>query len=344
MDCEQKIKDLEKANRILQKKLERSEVDRVKLEATNSKKEALLKTVIDELQESKTQLERRSNELEKTLFHLQTMQDKMAALGSMVADVAHEINNPVGFIIGNLNPAFEYIHDLFHLINLYQQHYPNPCPEIQTEMAVIDFEYIREDLPKLIDSMKEGTTRISNLSNSLRTFSRSDTEYKILFDIHEGLDSTLCILQHRLKANQDHPQIQVIKEYGEIPAINCFPGQLNQVFMNILANAVDALEESNLGLSFVEIQQRNNQIIITTNIENNSILIRIRDNGCGIPEDIKSKIFAHSFTTKPVGKGTGLGLAIAQQIITQKHGGTLQVNSVVGEGSEFVITLPIESV
>ncbi|WP_414752197.1 sensor histidine kinase [Anabaena sp. CCY 9910] len=342
MNCEQEIQRLEKANRILQKKLIRSEVDRVRLEETNSKKETLLKNVINELKQSQIQLEDRRHELEKTLFNLQTMQDKMSALGSMVADVAHEINNPVGFIMGNLNPAFEYIHELFRLLDLYQQYYPEPCPEIQAEMTAMDYEYVREDLPKLISSMKEGTDRISKLSNSLRTFSRTDAEYKLLFNIHEGIDSTLYILQHRLKATQDRPQIQVVKKYADIPLIECFPGQLNQVFMNLLANAIDALEESNFGLSFAEIEQKNNQITIITSLFANSILIQVKDNGFGISDELKSKIFEHSFTTKPVGKGTGLGLAIAQQIIVQKHGGKLEVNSVPGEGSEFIITLPIE--
>ncbi|MBD2250753.1 sensor histidine kinase [Nostoc parmelioides] len=342
MNCEQEIQRLEKANRILQKKLIRSEVDRVRLEEINSKKETLLKNVINELKQSQIQLEERSHELEKTLFNLQTMQDKMSALGSMVADVAHEINNPVGFIMGNLNPAFEYIHDLFRLLDLYQKYYPEPLPEIQAEIKAMDYEYVREDLPKLISSMKEGTDRISKLSNSLRTFSRTDAEYKLLFNIHEGIDSTLYILQHRLKADQNRPQIQVVKKYADIPLIKCFPGQLNQVFMNLLANAIDALEESNFGLSFVEVEKKNNQITIITSLCANSILIQVKDNGFGISDELKSKIFEHSFTTKPVGKGTGLGLAIAQQIIVQKHGGKLEVNSVLGEGSEFIITLPIE--
>jgi signal transduction histidine kinase len=207
----------------------------------------------------------------------------------------------------------------------------------------MDLDYVREDLPKLITSMKEGTARISQLSSSLRTFARADTESKLPFNIHEGINSTLFILKHRLKANQNRPEIQVIQEYEDIPIVECFPGQLNQVFMNILANAIDALEESNHGLSFAEIEKNKNKIIIKTTLDShtNSVVIRIKDNALGMSGAIKSKIFEHSFTTKPVGKGTGLGLAIAHQIIVQKHGGTLEVESVIGEGSEFAIAIPI---
>ncbi|AFY48866.1 histidine kinase [Nostoc sp. PCC 7524] len=343
MNCEQEIQKLEKANRILQKKIERSEADRIQLEETNRKKESLLKKVIDELQESQTQLEQRTIELEKTLINLQTMQDKMSVLGSLVSDVAHEINNPVGFIMGNITPAMEYIGDLLYLIELYQQCYPDPPKVIQKQIDLMDLEYVREDLPKLITSMKEGTDRINNLSASLRNFARSDTESTLLFNIHEGIDSTLVILKHRLKANQNRPEIQVIKNYGNLPIIKCFPGQLSQVFMNIFANAIDALEESNHGLSFATIEEKPNKIIIQTdfNSQNNFVVIRIKDNALGIPKAVKTKIFEHSFTTKPVGKGTGLGLAIAHQIIVQKHGGTIEVESTLGEGSEFIITLPM---
>ncbi|AUT01269.1 histidine kinase [Nostoc sp. CENA543] len=342
MNCPEEIQKLQKENRILQKKLERSDIDRIKLEETNRKKESLLKKVIDELQTSQTQLEQRTSELERTLIILQVMQDKMTVLGGLVADVAHEINNPVGFIMGNITPAIEYIHDLLYLIDLYQQFYPQPSPAIQKQITHMDLDYVREDLPKLITSMKEGTTRISQLSYSLRTFARADTESKVPFNLHEGIDSTLFILKHRLKANQYRPEIQVIQEYGDIPIVECFPGQLNQVFMNILANAIDALEESNQGLNFVDIEKKVNKIIIQTNLDeqSNLVVIRIKDNALGMSEAIKSKIFEHSFTTKPVGKGTGLGLAIAHQIIVQKHQGTLEVNSLVGEGSEFIITIP----
>ncbi|MEA5565038.1 sensor histidine kinase [Anabaena sp. UHCC 0399] len=343
MNCEEKIQKLEKANRILQKKLDRAAIDRMQLEETNRKKESLLKKVINELQESQTQLQQRTLELEQTLINLQTMQDKMSVLGGLVADVAHEINNPVCFIIGNITPAIEYIHGLLYLIDLYQQCYPDPLKEIKNQIKVMDLEYVCEDLPKLIMSMKEGTDRISNLSSSLRIFARADTEFKLPFNIHEGINSTLFILKHRLKANQNRPEIQVIKKFGDIPIIDCFPGQLNQVFMNIFANAIDALEESNSDLSFAEIQTKNNQIIIQTSLDhhNNYVLIRIKDNALGISEDVKAKIFEHSFTTKPVGKGTGLGLSIAHQIIVQKHGGTLEVESVLGEGTEFAIAIPI---
>ncbi|WP_442944456.1 sensor histidine kinase [Nostoc sp.] len=277
------------------------------------------------------------------LLNLQIMQNKMSTLGSLVADVAHEINNPVGFIAGNLTPAKEYIQNLLHLINLYQQTYPKASQEIEETIQLIDLEYVRDDLPKLISSMREGTDRISNISNSLRTFSRADTEQKVLFNIHEGINSTLMILKHRLKANKIRPAIELVQDYRELPLVECFPGQLNQVFMNLLANAIDALEESNYGLSFDEIKLNPNQITIHTALteDNNHVSIRIQDNGVGISADVQQKMFDHLFTTKPVGKGTGLGLSIAYQIIVQKHKGSLEVNSVLGAGSEFIITIPI---
>ncbi|MEH2410518.1 sensor histidine kinase [Nostoc sp.] len=343
VDYQQEIKEIKKANRILQKQLERSESDRIKLEDINKKKEHLLRKVIDELKEYQNNLEERSHELEMMLLNLQIMQNKMSSLGSLVADVAHEINNPVGFIAGNLTPAQEYIENLLDLIDLYQQTYPKASEEIQETIEVIDLEYMREDLPKLISSMKEGTDRIANISNSLRTFSRADTEQKVMFNLHEGINSTLLILKHRLKANNIRPAIELVQGYGELSLVKCFPGQLNQVFMNLLANAIDALEESNSGLSFNEIKANPNQITIHTALieDTNHALIRIQDNGVGISADIQQKMFDHLFTTKPVGKGTGLGLSIAYQIIVQKHRGTLEVKSVLGEGSEFIITIPI---
>jgi two-component system, NtrC family, sensor kinase len=344
-DCEREIQELKKANRILKKQLERSESDRIKLEETNKKKEVMLKKFIEELQESQKNLKERSYELEKTLINLQITQGKMSALGSLVADVAHEINNPVGFIAGNLIPAQEYISNLLHLIDLYQTCYKKPSPEIQKLINMIDLEYLREDLPKLISSMEEGTKRIRDISNSLRTFSRADKEKKVLFNLHEGIENTLIILKHRLKANQQRPLIQVLQEYAEIPLVECFPSQLNQVFMNLLANAIDALEESNVGRSFQNIQANPNQIRIKTklNDDQNHILISIQDNGLGMSDDIQQKVFEHLFTTKPADKGTGLGLSIARQIIVDRHGGNLEVDSVLGKGTNFTITLPIKS-
>jgi two-component system, NtrC family, sensor kinase len=343
LDYQQEIKELKKANRIIQKKLERSESDRRKLEETNRKKESLLRRVIDELKEYQNKLEERSHELEMMLLNLQIMENKMSTLGSMVADVAHEINNPVGFIAGNLTPAKEYIENLLHLIDLYQQTYPKASQQIQETIKMIDLEYLREDLPKLISSMGEGTDRISNISDSLRTFSRADTEQKVLFNIHEGINSTLLILKHRLQANKIRPAIQVVQYYEEFPLVECFPGQLNQVFMNLLANAIDALDESNAGLSFNEIKLNSNKITIHTALteDKNHVSIRIQDNGVGISAEVQQKMFDHLFTTKPVGKGTGLGLSIAYQIIVQKHKGSLEVNSILGKGSEFIITIPI---
>ncbi|MBC1278836.1 HAMP domain-containing histidine kinase, partial [Nostoc sp. UCD121] len=204
-----------------------------------------------------------------------------------------------------------------------------------------DLEYSLEDLPKMIDSMMIACDRLKNISTSLRTFSRADQDYKVPFNIHQGIDSTILILKHRLKANEQRPAIEVITNYDNLPQVECFPGQLNQVFMNILANAIDALDESNTDRSFGEIKANHNRIMITTSLTDKHIEVKIADNGQGMSESVKQKVFDHLFTTKGVGKGTGLGLAIAQSIVVEKHGGTLDVNSTPGQGTEFVITLPI---
>jgi signal transduction histidine kinase len=271
--------------------------------------------------------------------------EKMSALGNLVAGIAHEINNPVGFIGGNIQPALNYINDLFGLINLYEQKYPQPDAKIREEMEQIDLEYIREDLPKLVDSMKEGVKRIRDVSTSLRTFSRADTDRPLPFNIHEGIDSTILILKHRLKASEFRPQIEVVKDYGNLPAIECYAGQLNQVFMNFLANAIDALEDSNSARSYQDIAANPNRIAIATTVseDKKSVIIRIKDNGMGMSESVQQQIFEHLFTTKAVGKGTGLGLAIARQIVVETHGGTIEVNSYLGKGTEFAIALPVSA-
>ncbi|OYD87562.1 hybrid sensor histidine kinase/response regulator, partial [Nostoc sp. 'Peltigera membranacea cyanobiont' 213] len=260
---------------------------------------------------------------------------------NLVAGVAHEINNPVGCIIGNVDAVQNSINDLFGLIDLYQEELPQPSPTIAEELKTIDLQYLRDDLPNLIRAMKDGGDRITSISKSLRTFSRADSDQKQTFNLHEGIDSTILILRHRLKANDTRPAIEVVTNYGQIPAINCFPGQLNQVFMNILANAIDALDESNNGRTFAEIKANPNCITIQTSVENERVKIAITDNGKGMNESVKQKIFDHLFTTKAVGKGTGLGLAIARQIVESTHGGKLSCNSVLGEGTEFIIELPV---
>ncbi|NJO41714.1 MAG: response regulator [Cyanobacteria bacterium CRU_2_1] len=294
------------------------------------------------------QVLKRTAELSQALCNLKESQiqlvqrEKMSTLGQLVAGVAHEINNPVGFITGNLRHAEEYIQHLMHLVDLYQQYYPEPVEAVQAAIESIDLVYLREDLPKLLKSMKQGTDRIREISISLRTFSRADSDRKVLFDIHEGIDSTILILKHRLKETEKRPAIQVIKQYGKLPLIECFPGQLNQVFMNLLANAIDALEEFNKGCCIEEIMAHPNQIVIQTVVTDHShVQIRIRDNGTGMSDDVKSRLFDHLFTTKPVGQGTGLGLSIAHQIVVNKHRGTIEVNTAPGEGTEFIVSLPV---
>ncbi|MEH2378847.1 MAG: ATP-binding sensor histidine kinase [Nostoc sp.] len=267
--------------------------------------------------------------------------EKMSALGNLVAGVAHEMNNPLGFISASLQQAKPTLTDIVEHLKLYQESLPNPGDEIKDHAEKIDLDYSLEDLPKIIDSMVMACDRLENISTSLRTFSRADKDYKVQFNIHEGIDSTILILKHRLKANEQRPAIEVVTNYGNLPQVQCFPGQLNQVFMNLLANAIDALDESNQGKSFKEIKANPNCITITTSVENHLVKIAIADNGKGMSESVKQKIFDHLFTTKAVGKGTGLGLAIARQIVEETHSGKLSFNSVLGEGTEFIIEIPL---
>lgn len=267
--------------------------------------------------------------------------EKMVSIGQLVAGVAHEINNPIGFISGNIDHIEIYIRELLNILQLYQTELPNPSDVLQEKIEKVELDFVIEDLPKLVASMKEGTERIRNISTSLRTFSRSDTVQKVPFNIHEGIESTLMILMHRLKGNKDRPEIKVIKDYGELPLVECYPGQLNQVFMNILANAIDMFDEMAQTKSVAELKATPQQITIRTTIDTNQVQIEIFDNGKGMTEEVKAQIFDHLFTTKGVGKGTGLGLAIARQIVVDKHGGSLEVQSTLGEGTKFCIRLPI---
>ncbi len=281
----------------------------------------------------------KAHQLELTLQELQQAQlkliqsEKMSGIGQMVAGVAHEINNPVTFIHSNVNYINQYSQELLSLIKLYQQEYPQPTPAIQSAQEAIDLEFLSEDLPKLLKSMNMGTGRIRDIVLSLRNFSRLDQAEVKPVDIHEGIDSTLLILGHRLKAQLQFSGVEIIKNYGDLPLVKCYPGQLNQVFMNLLANAIDALEEGKKTL---------NRIRISTEFTNSkTVIIRIADNGLGIPEHIIEKLFDPFFTTKPVGKGTGLGLSISSQIITERHGGKLRCESTLNQGTEFIIEIPI---
>ncbi|HAJ64052.1 MAG TPA: diguanylate cyclase [Cyanobacteria bacterium UBA8543] len=286
------------------------------------------------------QLEKALQELQRTQAQL-VQSEKMSSLGQLVAGVAHEINNPVSFIYGNLIHAGGYAKDLLSLIQLYQKQYPIPTPEIQSEIEALDLDFLIEDLPKLLDSMKSGAERICEIVSSLRNFSRIAEAERKAVDIHEGLDSTLVILRNRLKAHGDSPGIHVIKEYGNLPKVECYAGQLNQVFMNLFSNAIDAIDEQNQSRTPEQIQAKPSTIRVCTELLNDhQVAIRIVDNGPGMTEQVKARLFDPFFTTKPVGTGTGLGLSISYQIVVERHGGQLLCFSELGQGTEFVIQIP----
>ncbi|BCL37720.1 sensor histidine kinase [Nostoc sp. MS1] len=292
-------------------------------------------------------VQKRTAELTQSLHNLQQTQlqliqsEKMSILGQLVAGIGHEINNPIGFIAGSLSHIEEYTNSLLSLISLQQQKFPDSDPEIEDLIAEIDLEYIHEDLPKLIKSMSQGINRLKDISLSLRTFARADISSQVEFQIHEGIDSTLMLLKHRLKGSGNRTEIKVVTEYGNLPPISCYPGQLNQVFMNIIANAVDAFDETDHQYFQQTSSQPTIHIITSVDSQRENVIISIRDNGCGMPLEVQARIFEQSFTTKPVGKGTGLGLAISHEIIVNKHHGNINCNSTLGDGTQFTIILPI---
>lgn len=296
------------------------------------------------LEKKTQQLNEKNFYLEQTIYELKHTQsqlilaEKMSALGHMVAGVAHEINNPVNFIYGNLTHASEHIQYLFKLVDIYQQEYPNPSQKVQEVIANINLAYLSEDLPKILDSMHFGANRIRNIVLSLRTFSRLDEAEIKAVDIHESINSTLLILQHRLEDKTGGSHIEVIKDYGKIPLVTCYASHVNQVFLNILNNAVDALKEA---------QDHNGSFtpcirISTEQVNSDFVKIIIADNGAGITPEVQQNIFNPFFTTKPVGRGSGLGLATSYQIIVQKHRGQLICVSEPLKGAEFIIQMPIE--
>jgi len=299
----------------------------------------------EELRCSEHRERQKALELEQTLRELQVTQtmmiqaEKMSSLGQMIAGIAHEINNPVNFIHGNINYARQYTSNLFELLDVYQQQYPDTFPEILEKLDRIDLEFIGKDLPKILNSMQSGTERIRKIVLSLRNFSRLDEAEKKKVDLHEGIESTLLILQNRLKITSNRPEITLIKDYGNLPSLECYPGQLNQVFMNLINNAIDTLEDrfNQKGLMNENLEIR----IKTQEVNQEWVEIRIKDNGLGISQEIQNRIFDPFFTTKPIGQGTGLGLSICYQIVVQQHGGTIQCFSELDRGSEFIIRIPV---
>jgi two-component system, NtrC family, sensor kinase len=298
-----------------------------------------------ERQQAALQLKQQATDLETALRELQRTQgqlvqsEKMSSLGQLLAGVAHEINNPVSFIYGNLEHASAYAHDLLNLVMLYQDHYPEPDATISEAIEAMNLAFLCQDFPKTLDSMKVGAERIHNIVLSLRTFSRTTDRLDPAADLHAGLDSTLMILKGRLQTGRR--PIQVVKDYGHLPPVSCYAGQLNQVFMNLLVNAIDALETG-----WVEADPTNQPsdptITIVTRLEQQQVVIQISDNGPGMTKTVQSRLFDPFFTTKPAGHGTGLGLSICYQIITEKHQGQLACQSAPGEGSRFTITIPVQ--
>jgi signal transduction histidine kinase len=308
--------------------------------------EAALSKLNEELEK---RVEERTSELSNALHQLQQAQvqlvqsEKMSSLGQLVAGIAHEINNPINFISGNLKPAAEYVEVLLQLLELYQKSCPHVSDELEKFQAQVDIAFLIEDLPKALLSMQVGAARICEIVRSLRNFSRLDEAEIKQVDLHQGINSALRILQHRLKTKFGQTPIQIIKDYGDLPLVDCYPGPMNQVFMNLLSNAIDALEEKNRSCSSQQDSVHLGIIgIRTEKVQDDSVLITISDNGTGIPQEILSKVFDPFFTTKAVGKGTGLGLSISYQIISERHGGKMWCHSNVETGTEFQIQIPIK--
>lgn len=286
-----------------------------------------------------------TQQLEQSLAALHQLQaqviqsEKMSSLGQLVAGIAHEINNPVNFIHGNLTHLENYTQDLLHLIYLYQQQSLLPAGKIEAEIDIIDLDFVVDDLPKILASMRIGAERIREIVRSLRTFSRLDEAELKSVDLHDSIDSTLMILQHRLNTTSDGSAIQVIKHYGELPLIECYAGLLNQAFMNILVNAIDALENCQIAKDRSPLPKT---ITLRTKLLNaQTVLIQVVDNGSGMTEQVKAKLFDPFFTTKEVGQGTGLGLSVSHQIITKRHNGEIKCFSKLGQGAKFQIKLPV---
>ena len=329
------------------------------LQANNQLRE-MLTNVEGKVAERTAELIKTNGELEKALTDLQQMQvhliqaEKMSSLGQLIAGIAHEINNPVNFIHGNLSHLHNYVINLLAFVELIQESLEKITPELESKAEEIDLEFIKIDLPKIIKSMEVGTHRIREIVLSLRNFSHIDEAELKTIDIHQGIEDTLLILGHRIKPqkNSNSPRIQIVKQYGDLPLVNCYAGQLNQVFVNILVNAIDAIEEAISREDSPQLSNNSPQLsnmcdrqpcikIQTQVIDDNYVEIAIADNGSGIPEAIQQQIFNPFFTTKPVGKGTGMGMAISYQIITEKHKGRLSCTSSVGNGTEFIIQIPI---
>ena len=294
------------------------------------------------LQASESELRHTLEELQRTQMRL-IQGEKMSSLGQLVAGVAHEINNPVNFIYGNLAHAKNYTQDLLNLVQLYQLHHPETDPAIAEAIAAADLDFVSEDLPKLMNSMKFGADRIRDIVASLRTFSRMDEVTMRAVDLHAGIDSTLVILNNRLRADEERPAITILRNYGTLPLVECHAGQMNQVFMNLITNAIDALDDWCKQAAIAD--DCDPQIEIKTEIlsRQRCAQITFADNGTGIPESVRQRIFDPFFTTKPVGQGTGMGLSISYQIITETHGGTLECHSQPNQGTRFVIQIPLQS-
>lgn len=348
---QKRIKDLEKQNRILQKKLKRSEANRTDLETSYEIQNKLVNQTIQGLEKSRLEADQRRQKLQEAFQNLQIMQtklvesEKMSALGVLVAGIAHEINNPITFIATNIDYAQTYVQDLVSLLNLYQDIYPEPDSRIVQLMKEKDLRFAVKDILPVLKSMQVGSDRICNIVSGLRTFSRIDEADCKKADLHEGLESSVMILQHRLKANEHRSEIDIIRDYKPLPLVACFAGKLNQVFLNILANAIDAIEEQATQLPCSKQQDYSGRITIHTSmLDSQWVKISIADNGVGIKEYAQEKIFDPFFTTKPVGHGTGLGLSISYKIIVENHGGQLICSSNPGNGSTFVIHIPLHQI